>query len=167
VKLVPKRSRELALHVIRRVGWTLGKWLKGMLVAMLFIAVITAIGLMVLDIRAALFLALLAGLLNFIPNFGPLIAAVPAVLIAMLDGPTTALIVFGLYTLTQILESTLIQPQLQKKLIHMPPALIIIAQLTMGVFSGALGLILSTPLVAVLIVIVQELHVKRQEQLVR
>jgi predicted PurR-regulated permease PerM len=165
IKLIPKRSRERAREVFHKLGYTLGKWLKGMLVAMLFVALLTGIGLVVLDIRAALFLALIAGLLNFIPNFGPLIAAVPAVLIAMLAGPTVALMVFGLYVITQVLESTLVQPQLQKKLIHMPPALIIIAQLTMGVFSGALGLILATPLVAVIMVVVEELHVKRQDGL--
>ncbi len=165
VNLVPKRSRAKALDILQKLGWTLGKWLKGMLVAMLFVAVITGIGLIALDIRAALFLALIAGLFNFIPNFGPLIAAVPAVLVAMLEGPAIASMVFGLYILTQVLESTLVQPQLQKKLIRMPPALIIIAQLTMGVFTGALGLILATPLVAVIIVIVEELHVKRQDRM--
>ncbi len=165
IKLVPKRSRDKARDILDKLGYTLGKWLKGMLVAMLFVAVLTGVGLIALDIRAALFLALIAGLLNFIPNFGPLIAAVPAVLVAMLEGPTVALMVFGIYVLTQVLESTVVQPQLQKKLIRMPPALIIIAQLTMGVFTGAIGLILATPLVAVIMVLVEELHVKRQDRM--
>jgi predicted PurR-regulated permease PerM len=167
LKMVPARSRKDADELLDRLAWTLGKWLKGMLVAMLFVAVLTAIGLFALSIRTALVLALLAGLLNFIPNFGPLIAAVPALLIASLEGPTIVLIVFALYVVTQVVESTVVQPQLQKKLIHMPPALIIIAQLTMGVFSGALGLILATPLIAVLMIVVEELHVKRQDEKAR
>jgi predicted PurR-regulated permease PerM len=111
-----------------------------------------------------LVLSLIAGLLNFIPNFGPLIAMVPAVLIGFLQGPTTALIVAALYILVQTLESSLVTPQIQKKMLNVPPALIIIAQLVMGVLTGGWGLILATPLMVVLMVMVQELYLKRYEE---
>jgi predicted PurR-regulated permease PerM len=107
---------------------------------------------------------LIAGILNFIPNFGPLIAIIPAALISFMQGPTTALIVIALYMVVQILESSIITPQIQKKMINMPPALIIIAQLVMGIFAGILGLVLATPVVAVVIVLVNELYVKNEEK---
>lgn len=108
-------------------------------------------------------LAIIAGLLNFIPNFGPLIAMAPAVMVALMQGPTTALLVAGLYIVVQVIESNFITPQVQKRLIELPPALIIIAQLLMGVLTGGWGLLLATPLMAILMVLVQELWVKKQD----
>jgi predicted PurR-regulated permease PerM len=131
---------------------------------MLLVATLTAIGLFILGVPMALTLALIAGILNFIPNFGPLIAIIPAALIAFMQGPATALFVIGLYIVVQILESSIITPQIQKKMINMPPALIIIAQLVMGIFAGVLGLVLATPIVAVVIVLINELYVKKLDE---
>ena len=163
LKLFPVQSKDRARQVIQKVGETLMKWLKGQLLAMLIVAVLTGIGLMIIGVPMALVLALIAGILNFIPNFGPLIALIPAVLVGLMQGPTTALLVAGLYILVQILESNVITPQIQKRLIEMPPALIILAQLFMGVLTGGWGLVLATPLIAILIVVVGELWVKKQE----
>jgi len=116
-----------------------------------------------MGVPMAFTLALIAGLLNFIPNFGPLIAMLPAVLVAQMQGSTTALLVAGLYILVQVLESNVITPQIQKKLINIPPALIIIAQLFMGVLTGGWGLLLATPLMLIIMMVVQELYLKKQE----
>jgi predicted PurR-regulated permease PerM len=164
LKLVPPAARPRAQGVVNQVGTTLTKWLKGQLFAMLVVAVLTLIGLLILGVPMAFVLALIAGLLNFIPNFGPLIAMIPAVGVGLMQGPTTALMVAGLYILVQVLESNVITPQIQKRMIDMPPALIIMAQLFMGVLTGGWGLVLATPLVAILIVVVQELWVKQQER---
>jgi len=164
LKLFPAQSKDRAAQVVQKVGVTLTKWLKGQLLAMLIVAVLTGIGLMIIGVPMALVLALIAGILNFIPNFGPLIALIPAVLVGLLQGPTTALLVAGLYILVQVLESNIITPQIQKRLIDIPPALIILAQLFMGVLTGGWGLVLATPLVAILIVVVGELWVKKQER---
>jgi predicted PurR-regulated permease PerM len=163
IKLIPTNAKAKTKEVINNVGSTLTKWLKGQLLAMLIVAVLTAIGLTIVGIPMAFALALIAGLLNFIPNFGPLIAMIPAVLVALMQGVNSALIVAGLYIFIQMIESNLITPQIQKKMISMPPALIIIAQLFMGVLAGGLGLILATPLTAILMVVVQETYVKNQD----
>ena len=163
IALLPAKGRRKGEEVIGKIGITLAKWLKGMLFAMLFVAVLSAIALYILKIPMALSLAVLAGLLNFIPNFGPLLAMVPAALLALLVSPITALLVVIIYIVIQTVESSFITPQIQKKLIDIPPALIIIAQLVMGVLSGGIGLLLATPLMAMLIVIVQELYVKDQD----
>ncbi len=163
IKLIPTNAKAKTKEVINNVGSTLTKWLKGQLLAMLIVAVLTAIGLTIVGIPMAFALALIAGLLNFIPNFGPLIAMIPAVLVALMQGVNSALIVAGLYIFIQMIESNLITPQIQKKMISMPPALIIIAQLFMGVLTGGLGLILATPLTAILMVVIQETYVKKQD----
>ena len=164
LKLIPPAARPRAQGVVNHIGHTLTKWLKGQFFAMLVVTVLTLIGLLILGVPMAFVLALIAGLLNFIPNFGPLIAMIPAVGVGLMQGPTTALLVAGLYILVQVLESNLITPQIQKRMIDMPPALIIIAQMFMGVLTGGWGLVLATPLVALLIVVVQDLWVKQQER---
>jgi predicted PurR-regulated permease PerM len=158
VQLVPLPARNRARDVFEKLNSNLKKWLKGQLFAMFVIFTLTAIGLLIIGIPLWLPLAILAGLLNFIPNFGPIIAMVPAVLVAFLKGPETALIVGCLYILIQTLESNLITPQVQKKLVDIPPALGIIAQLLIGVFSGGWGLLLATPLILVIMTLVQELY---------
>ncbi|MDQ3682191.1 MAG: AI-2E family transporter [Bacteroidota bacterium] len=163
IKLVPTKAKSKTEEVVNKVSATLTKWLKGQFLAMLIVAVLTGIGLTIIGMPMALVLALIAGLLNFIPNFGPLIAMIPAILVALMQGLTTALIVAALYIFVQMIESNLITPQIQKKLINIPPALIIIAQLFMGVLTGGLGLILATPLTAILMVVIQETYVKKQE----
>jgi predicted PurR-regulated permease PerM len=163
LKLIPPKGKDKGTQVVDTVGASLTKWLKGQLFAMLVVAILTAIGLLILGVPMAFTLALIAGLLNFIPNFGPLIAMIPGVLIALMQGPTTALLVAGLYILVQVLESNVITPQIQKKLIDMPPALIIIAQLFMGVLTGGWGLVLATPLMVILMMVVQELYLKPME----
>lgn len=163
LKLIPKPATGKADYVVSRVGFTLTKWLKGKIFSMLVVFVLTAIGLAVLGIPLWLVLALIAGLLSFVPNFGPLIALIPALLIGFMQGMTTGFLVLGLYVLVQVLESNFITPQIQKKLINIPPALIILAQLLMGVLSGGWGLVLATPLIAIVMTVLQELYIKPQE----
>ncbi|RYZ61039.1 MAG: AI-2E family transporter, partial [Chitinophagaceae bacterium] len=158
VALVPPTGKAKADDIAEKLGASLSRWLKGQIFAMLVVFVLTAIGLLIIDVPMWLVLALMAGLLNFIPNFGPLIAMIPALLVGFLQGPTTALIVGGLYILVQTLESNFITPQIQKRMLSIPPALIIIAQLIMGVLTGGWGLVLATPVMVVLMVLVRELY---------
>lgn len=164
VQMVPPQGKDKANDVFSKIGMSLSRWLKGQLFAMLIVFVLTAIGLAIIGVPMWLVLSLIAGLLNFIPNFGPLIAMVPAVLIAFLQGPTTAIIVAVLYLMVQTLESNIITPQIQKKMLDIPPALIIIAQLVMGVLTGGWGLVLATPIMVILMVLVKELYLSRYEE---
>lgn len=161
IGLIPPEARPRAKSTIERLGFTLTKWLKGQMFAMFIIFTLTGIGLTVLGVPMAIALALIAGLLNFIPNFGPLIAMAPAILIALTLSVNKAIIVAVLYILVQILESNIITPSIQKKLINIPPALSILAQLFMGILSGGWGLVLATPLVAIVMIIVQETYIKK------
>ncbi|TXE10779.1 AI-2E family transporter [Gelidibacter salicanalis] len=162
IQLIPEKGQQKANHVIRKLGEQLRNWLKGKLFSMFVVFIMTAIGLAILGMPLWLVLALLAGLVSFIPNFGPIIALIPAVLVALLQSPTMAALVVGLYILIQVIESNFITTFIQKKLINMPPALIIIAQLLMGVLTGGWGLVLATPIMVILIVLVQELYLKER-----
>jgi predicted PurR-regulated permease PerM len=162
ISVVPAKGKTKAKDVLVKMGENLKKWLKGKLFAMLVVFVLTSIGLVIMGIPMWLVLALIAGILNFIPNFGPLIAMIPAVLVGLMKSPADALWVAGLYILVQVLESNFITPLVQQRLISIPPAMIIIAQLLMAPLTGGWGLVLATPLLVIIIVIVQELYIKKQ-----
>jgi len=162
VQLIPVKGQKKADQVLDKLGEQLRNWLKGKLISMLIVFVLTAIGLAIIGMPLWLVLALLAGLISFIPNFGPLLALIPAVLVALMQGPETAALVAGLYILIQFIESNFITTLVQQKLLNMPPALIIIAQLLMGALTGAWGLVLATPLTVIVIVLVQELYLKNR-----
>jgi len=162
VQLIPLKGQEKADQVLNKLGDQLLNWLKGKLFSMFVVFVLTGIGLAIIGIPLWLVLALLAGLISFIPNFGPLLALIPALLVALMQSPQTAALVAGLYILIQFIESNFITTLVQKKLLNMPPALIIIAQLIMGALTGAWGLVLATPLIVIVIVLVQELYIKNR-----
>jgi predicted PurR-regulated permease PerM len=163
IKIIPPKNKEQAELVLKNIGSNLKKWLKGKLFAMLVVFVLTSIGLVIMGMPMWLTLALIAGILNFIPNFGPLIALIPAVLIAFLQGPSTALWVGALYIAVQVVESNFITPLVQQKLIRIPPALIIVAQLLIAPLTGGWGLVLATPLMVIIIAVVTDLYIKKQE----
>ncbi|WP_084157708.1 AI-2E family transporter [Flavobacterium frigidarium] len=162
IQLVPKRGQDKARQIMGKLNKQLRNWLKGKLFSMFVVFILTAIGLAAIGMPLWLVLALLAGLISFIPNFGPIIALIPAVLVALLQSPQTALLVAGLYMLIQFVESNFITTLVQQKLINMPPALIIIAQLLMGALTGGWGLVLATPVTVIVIVLVQELYINER-----
>jgi len=159
--LVPPRSRHRAQQVLQELDHTLWWWLIAKLIAMGLIGVLTAIGLGILGIPAAAVLGVIAAVLTFIPNFGPVISAVPAVLLALTRSPKQAGLVVLLYVLIQAIETYLITPNIEKKTVNLPPALTISVQVLMGMLAGALGLVVATPLCASSLVLVRELYVKR------
>lgn len=163
VELIPVKGQKKANEVIDKLGGQLRNWIKGKLFSMFIVFVLTAIGLAIIGIPLWLVLALLAGLISFIPNFGPLLALIPAVLVGLMQSPQTAALVVGLYVFIQFVESNFITTLVQQKLLNLPPALIIITQLLMGALTGGWGLILATPIIVIVIVLVQELYIKERD----
>lgn len=164
MQLVPPGSRSKAQEVLDRLGRNLKKWIAGKLFAMLVVFILTAIALIIIGMPMWLALALIAGILNFIPNFGPLAAMVPAVLVALTIDPTTALIIAIVYIAIQMVESNFITPKVQQHLVKIPPALIIIAQVLVATFTGLWGIIFATPLILIIMILVQELYVKPMDK---
>lgn len=160
LKLVPQRSRERAGEVLNAITATLRRWMLTQLVAMVAIGLLTTLVLQLLDVRAAIALGVLAGLLEFIPTFGPIIAALPGVAMGFLDSPEKALWVALAYIAIQQAESQLLTPLLMKGAIALPPVVTIVSQTTMAVVFGFLGLMIAVPLTAVVIVAVKLLYVE-------
>ena len=160
LKLLPGKHRGRICEFLGATGYTLQWWLIGQVTIMIFVGAATASGLALLGIPLAMMLGIIAGLLDFIPNIGPIVAAVPAILIALLDGPQTAFYVGLLYLGIQQLEGYVLTPLIHKRTVSLEPALIITAQLAFGLTAGALGVLLATPLTAVALVAVKMLYVE-------
>src|SRR5699024_1548219 len=160
VALVPVSTQGRAREVIREVYTILQRWLMGKLLSMLVVSILTAIGLWLLGMPLVLFLSFLAGILAFIPNFGPILAIIPAILVALMEGPSMVLYVMGLYILVQAIESNLITPFIQREMVYLPLAMIVIAQVVLGILVGGLGLVFATPIMAVVIVLIRMLYVQ-------
>jgi predicted PurR-regulated permease PerM len=159
-KLFPVKHRTRILDVLDQCYETLKLWLIAMILAMTIIGITTAIGYSLIGVPMAFALALIAFLFAFIPNIGPWIAAIPAVLVALTISPQLALYAMGLYGAIQLVESYAITPLLFQKTVDLPPALLLFFQVFLGILQGGIGLLLAAPLLAVLIVIVNELYVK-------
>ena len=160
IHLVPKNRRERADEVLKILGQTLRSWLLGKLLSMLIVAIFTWIGLLILGIPLALTLGIIAGLLAFVPNFGPVAALVLGVLVAATQGPQKMLWTAAIYILVQVVESNLLTPTIQRHQVSLPMALILFAQLVLGVYTGVLGLALATPIFAIVMMLIKTLYVE-------
>ena len=158
--LVPHGARSRAEDVLDTLRDMLRQWLLARLLAMLAIGAITAIGLFALRIKGAGALALLAGVLEIIPFFGPIASAIPAVAIAAADSPQKAIGVIVLYTIVQQLEGHLITPLILEKRLDIPPVLTIISVSAMGIVFGVIGMLIAEPLLAATLVVTKMLYVQ-------
>ena len=160
VHLVPIRHRERAQEVLDDAAVSLRWWIIGQLFSMTVVGTATAIGLWLLGIPFFITLGIFAGLLTFIPNFGPILSAVPAILLGLTSGPLTALYVVLLYMGIQAVESNLLTPLVQQRNVHLPPVLNVGTQVILGVLVGIPGLILAAPLAVLGMVLVKRLYVE-------
>lgn len=160
LKLFPAGERARLRDVAHEVGRTLRWWLIGQLVPMLAIGTFVGLGLWLIGVPLWLPLGILAALLNFIPNFGPIIAAVPAVLLALAADPVKGAWVIVLCVAAQNLEGYLITPLVQRRTVAMPPALTILSQVLLGLLLGPLGLVLAAPMTAAALVVIKMLYVQ-------
>jgi predicted PurR-regulated permease PerM len=158
--LVPHRHRPRAREVLVEIGEVLRRWLVGQSALALCVALLTGAGLALLGAPFPFALALLAGMMEFVPYLGPFIAAVPAIMVGFSVGPELALSVAGLFVGIQLLESYVLSPLVQHRAVYLPPAVILFAQVLMGAIVGALGVAVATPLAAAIMVAVTMLYVE-------
>jgi len=148
VSLTPTEHHHYASDLIERIQSKIGGWMRGQILLMLIIGVLTYIGLFFLDVKYALTLALIAGLFELIPYVGPFIALIPAAILAFIQAPLLGLLVVILYVVIQQLENYVIVPQVMKKTVGLNPIVIIIVMLIGAKLAGVIGIILSVPLTA-------------------
>lgn len=160
VKLVPLSRRENAYEIIQELGSTLKWWLIGRLSTMTIVGIVSGIGLWLLGIPLALTLGILAGLLTFVPYVGPIVSAVPAVLIALLIDFTHAVYVVLLYIGVHALEGYVLAPLIQERTVSVPPMLLLSALTGMTILFGIPGLVFATPLTAVSLVLIRRVYIE-------
>ncbi len=159
IKLIPSGKRGLVAEAMIGSERALRLWLKGQLIAMVIVGLLTGIGLWFLGVPSALVLGLLAGLLEFVPFAGPIIAAVPALLIALAVSPDLALWVVLLYTAVQQVEGAVVQPLVQQYAVDLPGVILLFALIAFGTIFGLIGVVLAAPLAVVTYVLVKRLYV--------
>ncbi len=160
LRLMPLERRQTVSEALDAAGEALTRWLMGQGLSMLFVGLSTGIGLWALGMPMALTLGILAALLDFVPLLGPIAAGVIAVTFAFIEGPQQALYVAILCLVIQQMESYLLMPVLQRWAVSLPPVLGLLAVVAFGVLLGVPGLVFATPLIVVLMVLVQKLYVE-------
>ncbi|MBD3586024.1 AI-2E family transporter [Salinimonas sp. HHU 13199] len=160
VILVPPAHRQRARDILDACAVALSGWLVAKITSMIVVGVLTTIGLWALGIELALILGIIAALLSFIPNLGPIIAFIPAAMVSMITGLDALLYVTLLYIAIQAVESYVITPVLQAEIADLPPALTLIAQVFLAALVGMTGILLAAPLVVTLMVVIRMWYVE-------
>jgi len=160
LSLIPLNRRARYQQVLTACKTTLQWWLFGRALSMLAVGVMVSITLWLMGIRLALALGILAALFDFIPNIGPVLATAPAVLIAFMQSPLKGLYILILYFIIQQVESFLITPIIQQKTVKLPPALSIVTQLLLTFVLGAIGLVIASPLLAIMLVVIRMIYIE-------
>ena len=159
IKLTPTWYRPRMRVIMRRVDTTLRAWLSVTGVSMIVVGLGTGLGLALLGIQEWVALGVLAGVLSFIPNFGPVVALIPAVAAAIVQAEDniiwTVVIVYGV----SFFQSQVLSPVLASERMNMPAILVLLGQIIFGFFFGFLGLMLAVPLSAVAAVLVDEIYI--------
>jgi len=158
--LVPRSAKPVAADALDTSGRALRLWLGGQLVAMVVVGILTGIGLWLLGVPAAFALALIAFLLDFVPIIGPIVAAIPGILLGFTVSPQVGFATFALYVVLQQIESNVLQPLIQQRAVELPPALLLFSLVVFGSLQGAVGLLLAAPLTVVVYVLVKRLYVR-------
>ena len=162
LSLFPGNKKNTGETILLRIGIALKGWLKSILISMVLISILLAGSLALIGLRGTIVLGLFAGMLEIIPNFGPMIAMIPGVLLGLSVSTKTAVIAALIYISCQTVVGSFVTPLVQKKIIQLPPAITFMSQLIMGILSGVLGIILAVPILSIIIILTDELYVKRK-----
>lgn len=157
VSITPEKHKAYAASLSERIQVKIGKWMQGQLFLMFVIFVLNFIGLYLIGIPYALTLAILAGILEIIPYIGPMLSAVPGIIVGFTISPLTGFIVLLLYIFVQQFENHVVVPQVMKKAVGLNPITVIIALLIGAKLGGVLGAILAIPIATAISVFVADL----------
>ena len=158
--LLAREHRARGRAVLSALGKALRWWLLGRAVTMTLMGLLTWLALSLADMPLALILGVIAGLFLFVPYLGSVAAAIPAILIALVESPAKALWIAVIYSGVHVFEGYCITPFVQKRAVALPPALLLSVQIFAAALFGLMGVIFSTPLTVVVIVLIQTLYVQ-------
>ena len=157
ILLVPSFYRRRARTILLKCGNALSNWMIGVVLSSICVAILVSIGLYLLGIKLVIANALIAGVLNIIPNVGPTISTIFPLSVALLETPWKSLAVLGLYIIIQNIESYIITPSIMHKQVKLLPGLTITAQFIFTILFGPLGLLLAIPMAVVIQIFVKEI----------
>ena len=149
ISLIPKNIRGWVLQLANDINLVLSGFVRGQLLVSAIMTVITAIGLNIIGMKYKLILSIIAGLTNIIPYFGPILGAIPAVILALIDKPIKVLWVLFLYFIIQEIEGDVISPKIVGNSIGLHPVAIMLAILAGGTFGGLMGMVLAVPIAGI------------------
>ena len=159
---IPKEYEGYAIDLWERSRRKIGFWLQGQLLLGVLIGILVFLGLTIVGVKYALLLALLAGILEIIPVFGPIIAAIPAIGVGFLGSPMLGLSTLILFVIVQQFENHLIYPLVIRKTIGIPPILVILSLFIGSTLAGFFGILLAVPVATVLMEFINDFARKRQ-----
>lgn len=158
------KNRDRAEKIINKIEHQLGAWVRGQVILCSVVGVMTYIGLRFLEIDFALPLSLLAAILEIVPNIGPVLSAIPAILIGLTVSPFSGLAVTALYFLVQQLENYLIVPSVMGKVTNLSPLMVILSLMIGFKVGGLFGVLLAVPTVLILRIIILEIASSKRFQ---
>ncbi len=164
--LTPIKNEKYAIDLWKRSQRKIGLWMQGQLLLSILIAVLTYLSLSIFGIQNALFLALIAGIFELIPIFGPILASIPAIIFALLQGGIPlALIIIFVYIIIQQFESQLIHPLVVKKIVGIPALIAILALIIGSQLAGFLGILISVPVTAAIMEYINDVEKNKLKQM--
>jgi predicted PurR-regulated permease PerM len=163
LRLVPQGAQKPAAETLDAIAVSLRNWLKGQALGMLFVGVGTGLGLWLVGVPAAWAIGLVAGLAEFVPYAGVILAGIPAVILAFGQDTATGLWTLGVPVAVQQLQGNLVMPLLQNKMVDLPPAITIFGIIAAGILFGVAGVLLATPLTIVVLVLVRRLYLHEDQ----
>jgi predicted PurR-regulated permease PerM len=164
--ITPIKHEKYVIDLWRRSQRKIGLWMQGQLLLGVIVGVLTFLGLSILGVKNAFFLAILAGVFELIPLFGPLLSAIPAIGVALIqDGFTLALLVAGLFVIIQQFENQLIHPLVVKKIVGIPALVAIVALIVGAQIAGFLGMIIAVPVTAALMEYLSDVEKQKLEEM--
>jgi predicted PurR-regulated permease PerM len=164
LRLIPLSARSQSAETLDAISVSLKNWLKGQAIGMLFVGIATGLGLWLIGVPAAWAIGLVAGLAEFVPYLGVLIAGVPAVVLGFGQGTATGLWTLGVLLAVQQVQGSLVMPLVQNKMVDLPPAITIFGIIAAGILFGVAGVLLATPLTIVVLVVVRRLYLHEDKE---
>ncbi|MBI4692273.1 MAG: AI-2E family transporter [Candidatus Terrybacteria bacterium] len=159
--VVPLRHENYILDLWTRSRNKIGRWLQGEILLGVIVGVLTFLGLTILGVDYALTFALLAGLFELIPIFGPILSSIPPIMITLVQNPVLSLKIAILYIIVQQFENHLIYPLVVRKVVGIPPIMTILALIIGGKLAGFLGIVLAVPVLTVIVEILNDIELKK------
>ena len=158
LRLIPANARPQASETFDAVAASLRGWLKGQALGMVFVGAGTGIGLAIVGVPAAAAIGIVAGLAEFVPYSGAIVAGIPAIILGFSQGTDTGLWTIAVLIGVQQVQGNLVMPLLQNRMVDLPPAITIFGIIAAGILLGPVGVLLATPLTVVLLVLVRRLY---------